>query len=241
MLREESMKSNTLIQEAKEEKSRFAFLILFYRQMLTKIKTLEWNRKRSLISGGVVGLVLVLLVITHFYGKSSSKSQQALQIKRNELMLLQLKEINSKLAEIITNPGDAKVQQEAQMTAQRDISDIQKSILDVAKSADLQKLSIQISSMKDDVDTQMSELKKAVTDGAANKQYLDADVLPFHVVAVDVISGQRYVSVNYADHVTPLALGETLAGWRLTQADFDSYSCEFINEKNQYVHVSLPG
>jgi hypothetical protein len=235
------MKTNTIIQEPKDEKSKFTFIILMYSQVLNKIKTIEWNRKRSLISGGVIGLILIILIIAHFYGKSSSHSQQALQIKRNELMLLQLKEINTKLSDIISNPGDAKLQQEAQITAQRDISDIQKSILDVAKSADLQKLSIQISSVKEDVDTQMSELKKAVTEGAANKQYLDADVLPFHVVAVDVISGQRYVSVNYADHVTPLALGETLAGWRLTQADFDSYSCEFVNEKSQYVHVSLPG
>ena len=235
------MKANTLINASKNEASKFSVLIMLYQRIWKRIKEINWNKQTVIISGSVVIVSIVILTAAKIHNSSPSKSQQALQIKKNELILLQLQEIDKKLSDIVSNPGDSKLQQEAELTAQRDIVDIQKSILDVAKSADLQKLSIQISSVKEDVDAQMSELKKAVTEGAANKQYLDADILPFHVVAVDVISGQRYVSINYADHVTPLALGETLAGWRLTQADFDSYSCEFVNEKNQFVHVSLPG
>jgi len=65
--------------------------------------------------------------------------------------------------------------------------------------------------------------------------------LPFHVLAVDVIAGEAYVSVDYAHHVSPMALDDLLGSWRLDSADYDSNTAEFVNEKNQFVRVNLKG
>ena len=65
--------------------------------------------------------------------------------------------------------------------------------------------------------------------------------LSFQVVAVDIIGGLPFVSVNDESHLFPLGLGDTLAGWELVSADYDAGIAEFANKNNQYVKVNAQG
>ena len=59
------------------------------------------------------------------------------------------------------------------------------------------------------------------------------------MVSVDRIAGLPYVSVDYAKHISPLAVGDQLAGWRVMAAYFDAGVAEFVNDKDQYVKVVI--
>ncbi len=98
-----------------------------------------------------------------------------------------------------------------------------------------------LSSMKDDMDIQMSDLKKAVNSNPNMKQYLDAKELPFKVISIDVLDQQPFASVNDDDHISPMAVGDALAGWQLEKADYATATAEFKNAKDQYVKVVIQG
>lgn len=202
-------------------------------------------RKKSLvftaISSVSVFALLMMVIGVMTYLKSPQDRLAALQSKKSDTILHELGDISVQIQQIALNPNESKKAQAALKTMQKDISFIEKSIAEIAKASDVQKVSSQIESVKEDVDTQMSDIKKTVSESMGNKQYLEPGVLPFRVVAVDVIGGQPYVSVNYADHVTPLGVSDLLAGWRLVAADYDDNFAEFVNEKKQYIKVNLQG
>ncbi|MEO8402581.1 MAG: hypothetical protein ABI597_12455 [Gammaproteobacteria bacterium] len=205
-------------------------------------KLLYANKKllrNFLVISGVIITSGLLLTVGYFV---SSKAHQAnsLQNKRSELIIRDLNEINAEIQEISRNPKNSQQQAALQMIEQ-DLVGLQHVAIETAKSSDIQKVSSQISSIKEDVDMQMNDLKQAVSENLGHKDYLEATALPFHVISVDVIAGQPYVSVNYANHVSPLAVSDLLSGWRLITADYDSGSAEFENEKKQYVKVNLQG
>jgi hypothetical protein len=106
-----------------------------------------------------------------------------------------------------------------------------------AKSGDIAKISAQINIIKQNID----ELKKLVVDNGNGKEFIDAKVLPFQVMSVDVISQQPFVSIEYDHHITPLGVGDTISGWQITDADYANSQVEFKNNKNQYVKVNLQG
>jgi hypothetical protein len=160
--------------------------------------------------------------------------------KKNDAVMRELNEISAEVHTVSMNPNIKEQNKEFDLI-EKNIAAVQQTIADVAKSSDVQKVSNQITSVKDDVDFQMNDIKKAVSEGMGNKQYLDESSLPFSIISVDVVSSEPYVSVNYADHITPLGISDTLANWRLVSADFDGRSAEFVNEKNQYVKISLKG
>ncbi len=87
----------------------------------------------------------------------------------------------------------------------------------------------------------MLDLKKSVSSSLGNKEYLDSSLLPFQVISIDVIGGEPYISINYADHISPLGVGDLLVGWRVTSADSDQGIAVFVNEKNQFIRISLQG
>jgi hypothetical protein len=165
----------------------------------------------------------------------------SLQNKRSETILRQLNEINLIVQGVASNPDNTKQQQLVLQALEKDMSIIQKSIVEMAKISDIQQVTNQVALIKNDVDTQMIDIKKSVSASTGGKQYLENSALPFHVISVDVIAGQSYVSVNYANHISPLGMNDILVGWRLTAADYDNGMVEFANEKNQYVKVSLQG
>ena len=56
-----------------------------------------------------------------------------------------------------------------------------------------------------------------------------------------MLAEQPFISVDYAHHITPLTMGDSLAGWIMTTADYEKGCVEFKNAKNQYVKVLLEG
>ena len=209
-------------------------------EFYSEIRIIWGEKKVLIISTGLISAVLLFSIISG-NKKTNVTDLVSLQNKRSETILRELNEINSVLHDVESNPFNTKQQQMSLQSLEKDIASTQKSMVDVAKSTDIQKVSNQISLVKDDIDSQMGDLKKAVSKSIGSKEYLDASVLPFHVISVDVIAGQPYVSINYANHISPLAIGDLLTGWRVVNADYDSGIAEFSNEKNQYVKVSLQG
>ena len=118
---------------------------------------------------------------------------------------------------------------------------IKNSINNTAKSSEVQKISGQLNSIKEDIDSQINSLKKIVSHGSNNKEYLDATALPFQVISVDIIAGQSYATVNYENHIWPLTIGDSLAGWKIIYVDYDTEIIELINEKNQHVKIKIRG
>jgi soluble cytochrome b562 len=188
----------------------------------------------------IVGSFIVLPFIIFFYVSHPHNKIYELNHKQNEIMLNELKDINGQMQIIAKNPSQSKVY-EALQSIQNDATTIQKSIVEVAKTADIQKVSNQITGIKEDVDNQINDLKKTVVSSMSNKQFLDPNALPFNVISIDVIAGQPYVSVDYANHILPIAIGDLLAGWRVNSADYDSSVVEFVNGKNQFVSINLKG
>ena len=168
-------------------------------------------------------------------------SASTLKASRSETIQRQLDAMHIILKEVASNPSNSKREQIALEGLEENILLVQKSLVNVAKSSDIQQVSKQISLVKDDIDSQMVDLKKSVSSSLGSKEYLDASNLPFHVISIDVIGGEPYVSINYADHISPLGIGDLLVGWRVTSADSVQGMAVFENEKNQFVRISLQG
>ncbi len=180
------------------------------------------------------GLMCTLVVVKHI-------SDGTRKANRSDTILRQLNAMHIILKEVVSNPSNSKQEQIVLKRLEDNMASVQKSLMNVAKSSDIQEVSKQISLVKDDIDSQMVDLKKSVSSSLGNKEYLDASSLPFYVISIDVIGGEPYVSINYADHISPLGIGDLLVGWRVTSADSDQSVAVFVNEKNQFVRISLQG
>lgn len=161
--------------------------------------------------------------------------------KQTTVILHQIDDINGQLQVLSASPENSKEFQIALVNMVNDFSNVKRSINDLAKTSDIQKVSNQVALMKSDFDGQIGDLKKDVAASSDSKQFLDPKVLPFHVIAVDVISEQPFISIDYAHHITPLAVGDSIAGWRIVAADYDAAEVELENNQNQYVKVQVQG
>lgn len=114
-----------------------------------------------------------------------------------------------------------------------ELASIEKDVTGVAKSDELQKMAV-------DMKNRLDDLEKIVTESAHAKKYVDAKVLPFQVISVDMMSGQPFVSVNYKNQVTPLGIGDSLASWKIIDTDYENVSVELVNNQGQYVKINVP-
>ena len=162
------------------------------------------------------------------------------QAQYSEAILRELNGVQNQL-DIIAGDTNNPKQQSVLNTIQGQLSTLRESMVEIAKASDIQKVSSQIAFVKNDVDIKMSDMMHAVTSFNGGKQYLDSKALPFHVLAVDMIAGLPYVSVDYSNHVSPLTVGDSLAGWQVVAAYTDAAVAEFVNDKNQYVKVVVQG
>lgn len=223
------------------------------RSILNESKLLQVsNFKNSLIKilnfkAFIKYTILMAILVTgigvgifSFKQLNSQQNHFTLQMKHNEKILRELNDIESQLELLMKNPS-SHVQKQELLQIENHVLELQKSMGEVAKSSDIQTISNQIASVKDAMNEQMSDIKQTVSSSMGNKEYLDATVLPFKVITIDVIGDEPYVSVNYANHVSPIGVSDVLAGWRLIFADFDTNVAEFRNDKKQYVKVSLQG
>jgi hypothetical protein len=188
----------------------------------------------------VIGAIFIFSLALFSYHVLSGHHAALIQNKQGEIVLRELSAIQSEL-KIALHHTRSQKQQAVLSTLQQELLSVQQSITATAKVSDIQKVSGEIASVKDDVDLQMSDIKKAMAGTSNGKQYLEASTLPFHIVSVDSIAGLPYVSVDYEHHVSPLAVGDQLAGWQVVAANNDVGVAEFVNDKNQYVKVLATG
>jgi len=201
-----------------------------------KIPLMPYSPKTRLILCGVVGFLLGIILLTyHEFSKNQTASQQN---KRSELIVHELNTIQSQLDVFVGTTKNQK-SQSALFAIQNELAVLQQSMVALVKTTDMQQMSSQIASVKDDVDSKIGDIKQVILSHPVGRQYLDAEELPFHVVSVDRIAGLPYVSVDYAKHISPLAVGDNLAGWRVMAAYFDAGVAEFMNDKDQYVKVVI--
>jgi hypothetical protein len=116
-----------------------------------------------------------------------------------------------------------------------DISAIKSEEALTATSTDMNKVENQLAIIKQAMD----ELKKLAVQNNNGKEFIDAKNLPFKVLSVDVIAQQPFVSIQYDHHITPLGIGDTIAGWQIVDADYSNGSVEFKNNQSQYIKVNL--
>jgi len=208
-----------------------------------KLQNLTDRSKWIMLSiGAITGLLLWLIILFAVHQQNNGVSDLRLTEKQRAITILsQLSDINNQLQQLASNPQNSQSFKTALTHISSALSSFQKSLNELAKTNDIQKVSSQLTSMQNDVDAQMLDLKKAIASSNDAKQYLDAKVLPFHVISIDVISQQPFVSIDYANHITPLAVGDTVAGWKITAADYDAAQVEFKNAQDQYVKIALQG
>lgn len=199
------------------------------------------KKTKKVISACVTGIVLVLLIIITLLSHHENSSISNLSANENQhtkSILSKLGDIDSQVQTLSANPQNSTAFKDALTNISSDITTIKQSAL--AQQGNFQKLSTQIASVKDDMDSQMQDLKSVMANNKS-KHYLDPKVLPFHVISVDVIAQQPFVSIDYDHHITPLAVGDSIAGWQITAADYDAAQVEFKNSEDKYVKVSLQG
>lgn len=206
------------------------------------VATLDADGKRN-FAGIVTISTLLLLTVIILLVSHQSHEVNTLTVRegaQSSAIVNELGDINSELGQLAKNPQNSQQFQQALIAMSTNIASLKQSIGTLAKESDVQQVSTQLTSMQTDVDNQMTNLQKAVITGGEAKQFVDPKVLPFKVMSVDVISQQLFVTVNYHHLVTPLAIGDSVAGWRLSAADYDSEVAEFKNIKSdKYVKISL--
>jgi hypothetical protein len=198
-----------------------------------------WIDHKPLVITMLCSAVFVGMYALLSYQGSGISNKISLQAKQNEVVLHELNEMKSYLQEAESGPFNTKQQQTILKSLEKDINNAEKSLQDNAKVEDIKKVSTQIASAQNDIDSHLNEIKKALSENTGSKEYLDKSALPFHVISVDVIAGQPYVSIEYANHITPLAVGDVLIDWRVIRADYEASMAEFVNDKNQHVKISL--
>lgn len=210
--------------------------------LLTKLGVMLAYFSNSRLILTLTGISLFFLAFVTFMIHHQSKAVSALVLTENNQankILSQMNDINDELQQLTSTSQNAKQFKETLANISQNLSNVAKSIDELAKSSDIQKVSSQIASMQNDMNWQISDLRQVISTNS--KQYLNSKVLPFHVISVDVIALQPFVSIDYKHQIAPFTVGDSIAGWQITAADYSSAEVEFKNDHNQYVKISLQG
>jgi len=128
-----------------------------------------------------------------------------------------IKEIKTALGSVVSQVKDLVAESDSDISAE-----IQNSS---------QTLALQLNGMKG----QLTNIQQLSQPGG----YVSASNLPFTVQFIDNVAGQSVVTVNYNNLLTPISVGESLAGWTLSNADYASQTAVFQNSKDQLVKASV--
>lgn len=199
----------------------------------------ETHKKYRLWLGGSLlffaGSLLVSYCVYHHTKHNQFLLQQNQQSTR---MLQELNTIQSQL-EAVADQTHSRQEESALTAMNTELATLRQLASSTAKTADIEKVSNDIASIKQSVETHAEDLQNALTANGFGQAELPASALPFKVVSVDILAGLPYVSVDYAHHTAPIAIGESLAGWRLMAVDDDIGAAEWMNDKNQHVKLFI--
>lgn len=187
-------------------------------------------------------IALMLLFVTLLVGitlyRQHKKSFEDLQYHRSEMILQKVNAIQSEI-EYLSRNANQNQQLRSLERIEKDMGNAQHSLIDLAKTSDIQKVYSQLESIKEVINIKMTDIKHWVSTEKEHKHYLPPSHLPFHLTAIDMIGGEPYVTVDDDNHTFPMSIGDTLTGWRLIAADFESGFAEFMNANKQYVKITL--
>lgn len=203
------------------------------REIIAKGIHILGNKKARIVLGSVVFVLFSTFLI------GNQATTRADYQKESNQIAVKLNDINVQLNKLSSHPKVSGAYESALNAIRQDVRSMNESVLLMAKSEEVKNVSSQILTLKEDINSGLRDLKKSVSSGMDNKELLSEDVLPFQVIAIDVIAGQPYVSVDYDKHIIPIAVGDFLASWRVNNVDYDLKVAEFRNEKNQFVRVNL--
>jgi hypothetical protein len=196
--------------------------------MMEKLKSLNFPK---LTPGMLAYAVLIVLILAEliFSGLQAKASQQSL--------LQKLDSMNTQIVQLSTNSNNSENFNASLSTLRQQMQSVEKGVNENAKGSEIHQISSQLSSLSREIEA----LKKIISTNSSGKEYLDKSELPFSVNTIDVIAESPFVSVNYQHTMMPLEAGDSLAGWQLVSADYNSGTVEFKNDKNQFVDVAIQG
>src|SRR5579872_2257890 len=130
------------------------------------------NKEMILMIIPIILIILIIFSFLHFVWKSHHEEQSVTaQLNTVQRAISQLSYHNQ-------NPEDFK---ESLSNISNNLSSLQKSVNQSAKSADVDKITAQTTVIKQNID----ELKKLVAESGNGKEYLDAKELPFKIISVE--------------------------------------------------------
>lgn len=203
------------------QSSMFDSKKLYYRNLSDSTRNIIKRVFALLIISSAVGIIMA--TITHT--SSPIVASQNLQAKRSQIIMNQLNDIHDKVQALQLSPQSGEALKVMLVSINAEIGDVKQSL----------------DAMKSDMDSQMNDIRKAVTQNPNAKQYIDSKELPFKVISIDVIAQQPYASVDYDHHITALGVGDALAGWQVTETDYQKATVEFKNSQDQYIKIVTQG
>lgn len=206
---------------------------------LSKLLVLYQENKRNVLIITSMLLVALLLMIYIFNGKRNINNFVAMEQKNAVVIINRLQNIDSQLNQLTSTHYTPENFKTNIVNISSEIASLKSMLSSTVNKVDIQNVANQITSAKDELNTNILDIKKAVIDSSQSKQYISLKSLPFKVVSIDVISEKSFVSIEYDNHITPLLLGDSVAGWNLTSASYETGMAEFKNTKDQYIKLSI--
>jgi len=155
---------------------------------------------------------------------------------QSQVVVRQLGTIQDQLQQVAKNLPDSPAFKTDLSRLAAQAADVNHAMKQAATHADVVQITLQLTNIQSEI----TAIQKILASNPT-KHYLDAKLLPFQVISVDVIADQPFVSVSYGDLREPLGIEDSLAGWKLVSADFTRLEAEFENAKGELIKVSVPG
>lgn len=205
------------------------------------------NKKLALLIVVLIALVnapIVLILLHAEHKEIRTNTELTLNkpkstVLHNSAISSQLNDISEKLANVETNLTKNKSYISVDQI-RSELSQLVAQVDSVSRNSD-KLISEQISKSTQKLQSQMQQIKQELTnleEKKKHKKLISASNLPFQVMSIDNIEQSDVVTIHYDHHVSPLEVGDSLAGWKLVNTNFNNQTAEF-KHNNQYAQIDL--
>lgn len=211
----------------------------------SKIKMSSLNIKIMIIA---VVILAFIIFAAKLHVKEKEINVAAMPVKNTVAVVVapkntmqdQLNDISAKLANIESSLSNKD--------AYVDIDSIKSTVaslitqINQITQKDDKAIATQITQSSDQLNTQLKTINSTLSQIKQQNVHhtvIPASNLPFQVVSIDNIQENDIVTINYENHIAPLEINESLAGWRLIKANTDDQKATFENKAKNYVKIDL--
>ncbi len=205
--------------------------------MMRRLKV-ALSKQDAMFTLTILVMIMITWILIYLFFVSADKNQSRqiqLESRQNQVMAMRLNDVQSTLKKMSSNLPDSEFKTTLQQLSSN-VNDVGKHIADTAKTVDVKQLSTQLTEIKSDID----DLQKMLSD-SIGLAYSNPKLLPFQITAMDVISGQPFITIAYDHHLWPMGIGDVIAAWQLVSVDYRSETAEFVNDAGQRVKISNKG